>query len=290
VKPPPFRYRRVESLEDAYAQLAEGGEETKVLAGGQSLVPLLNFRLVRPTQLLDIGRLTALETFARDNDLLTVGALVRHHAVERALGAEVFRGYDVIPRAARLVGHYPIRVRGTFGGSVAHADPAAEWPMIVRLFDATIVVGSRRGERRIDAADFFIGFFTTALEPDELVLRIELVSPSAASTVQEFSRRAGDFAVVAAGVAIDADGDRRCERVRIALAGVDSIPVRATEAESALIGESLSDAAIAEAAAIAAQHVDPASDVHGSGDYRRHLVSALVTRALVGARNRSPKD
>jgi carbon-monoxide dehydrogenase medium subunit len=278
VKPAPFAYHRVHDLEEAVARLAELGEDAKVLAGGQSLVPMMNFRIVRPAALVDINRVPGLDHVERDGDTLRVGALTRHVEIER-LDGETARGYEILARAARWVGHFPIRAQGTFGGSIAHADPAAEWCMLAVAFDAEIVISGPAGPRIVAAADFFLGFMSTALEPEELVTEVRFPRPWARAAIQEFARRHGDFAVVAVVAAVEADNDR-CSEARIVLGGVDELPVRAREAERVLVGGELCESAFAEAAAAAAAEIDPVGDIHGSAQYRRRLAEVLVRRTL----------
>jgi carbon-monoxide dehydrogenase medium subunit len=282
VKPAAFDYHRVDRVEDALERLVEVGEDAKVLAGGQSLVPMMNFRLVRPPALVDITRIPDLQYVARDGDTLRIGALALHHDIETLTDPEVVRGYELLPRAARWVGHYPIRTRGTFGGSIAHADPAAEWCMLAVLLDATIVVARPGGEREVPAAEFFLGFFTTALEPGELLVEVRFPRPRPHAALQEFARRHGDFAIVAAAVALDVDGDQ-ISGARIVVGGVDEVPLRVEEAERALEGAAPGGEAFAEAGRAAADAVDPAGDVHGSAGYRRDLTDVLVRRALAEA-------
>ena len=282
MKPAAFDYHRVDRVEDAVARLAELGEDAKVLAGGQSLVPMMNFRLVRPPALVDITRIPDLRYIGRDGDALRIGALALHHEIETLTDLEIVRGYELLPRAARWVGHYPIRTRGTFGGSVAHADPSAEWCMLAVLLDATIVVTGPAGEREIPAAEFFLGFFTTALEPGELLVEVRFPRPRPHAALQEFARRHGDFAIVAAAVAVDVDGDRMAN-ARIVVGGVDEVPLRIEEAERLLDGAAPGGEAFAEAGRVAAAAVDPSADVHGSAEYRRELTAVLVRRALAEA-------
>jgi carbon-monoxide dehydrogenase medium subunit len=282
VKPASFEYHRVDRIEDALERLAELGEDAKVLAGGQSLVPMMNFRLVRPPALVDVTRIPDLRYVMREDDRLRIGALTVHREIEQLRDAELVAGYELLPRAARWIGHYPIRTRGTFGGSVAHADPSAEWCMLAVLLDATIVVTGPGGEREIPAADFFLGFFTTALEPGELLVELRFPRPRPHSALQEFARRLGDFAIVAAAVAVDIDGDRLAD-ARVVVGGVDEVPLRVDAAEQALNGATADMAAFTEAGRAAAAAVEPSSDVHGSAEYRKELTAVLVRRALAEA-------
>ena len=282
MKPAAFDYHRVERVEDALERLAELGEDAKVLAGGQSLVAMMNFRLVRPRALVDITRIPDLDYIARDGEALRIGALTTHREIELLRDPEVVAGYEVLPNAAKWVGHYPIRTRGTFGGSIAHADPSAEWCMLALALDATIVATGPDGEREIPAQDFFLGFFTTALEPGELLTEIRFPRPRPHAALHEFARRHGDFAIVAVAVAVDVDGDRMTE-ARVVVGGVDEVPLRVEAAEQALEGAAPGGEAFAEAGRAAAGAVDPSSDVHGSAQYRKDLTDVLVRRALAEA-------
>jgi carbon-monoxide dehydrogenase medium subunit len=282
VKPASFDYHRVDRTEDALERLAELGEDAKVLAGGQSLVPMMNFRLVRPPALVDITRIPDLRYVARDGDALRIGALTVHREIETLRDPDVVAGYELLPRAARWVGHYPIRTRGTFGGSIAHADPSAEWCLLAVLLDAAIVVRGRDGEREIPAGDFFLGFLAGALEPGELLVEVRFPRPRRHAALHEFARRHGDFAIVAVAVAVDVDGDRLRD-ARVVVGGVDEVPLRVEAAEQALEGAAPGAEAFGEAGRAAAAAVDPSSDVHGTAQYRRDLTDVLVRRALAEA-------
>lgn len=276
MKPASFEYHRATGIDEALALIARLGEDAKFIAGGQSLVALMNFRLARPSALVDISRLSELDYLAGDAGGLRIGALTRHRTVETATGLD---GYGVLSAAARWIGHYPIRTIGTFGGSIAHADPTAEWCILATLLDAELVARGPDGERVIPAAEFFLGFLTTALAPDELLVEIRFPQPAPRSALTEFARRQGDFAIVAAAIAVETDG-RLCTAARVALGGVDATPVRVADAEKVLVGSELTDDTLAEAGAVAAAAIEPGSDVHASADYRRHLTSVLVRRAL----------
>ncbi len=283
MKPATFEYHRVGTVGEAVERLGELGEDAKLLAGGQSLVPMMNFRLARPPALVDISRVAELRYLTREGDTLRIGALTSHLAIERMDAPELLDGFSFLKEAAHWVGHYPIRTRGTFGGSVAHADPAAEWCLLAVLLDAEIVARGPGGERTIAAADFLLGFLTNALDPDEVLVEVRFPRPASRAALHEYARRRGDFAIVAAAVAVDVEEDT-CRSARIVIGGVDDVPVRIGEAEAALAGSRLEAEAIEEAAQAAARAVDPASDIHGSAEYRRHLTAVLVTRALGEAR------
>jgi len=282
VKPAAFRYQRAYEVEDAIEQLTQLGDDAKLLAGGQSLVPMMNFRLVRPSALVDITGIPDLRYIEPDAEGLKIGALTPHRWVEEMEDPDLLEGFSVLKRAARWVGHYPIRTLGTFGGSIAHADPSAEWCMLAALLDAEIVAAGPGGERVIHASGFFHGFFVTALEPDEMIVGVRFPRPAPHAAVQEFARRAGDFGIVAAAVAVEVS-DGRCSSARIVLGGVADVPLRIPEAERMLEGADTSREAFEEAGQAAAREIDPPSDVHGSADYRRDLSAVLIRRALTEA-------
>lgn len=282
MKPAAFEFRRASTVEEAVGQLKELGDDAKLLAGGQSLVPMMNFRLVRPSALVDVNSIADLQYIEADGDGLRVGALTPHRWVELMEDPEVLEGFGVLKRAARWVGHYPIRTRGTFGGSIAHADPSAEWCMLAVLLDAEIVAVGPEGERIIPASEFFYGFFMTALEPDEMVLEVRFPEAAPHAAIQEFARRAGDFAIVSAAVSVDVSG-QKSRSASIVLGGVADVPLRVEEAEKVLEGAEIGPEAFEEAGRQAARVIDPASDIHGSAEYRRDLAAVLVKRALTEA-------
>jgi aerobic carbon-monoxide dehydrogenase medium subunit len=282
VKPAAFKYQRANTVDDAIEQLTELGDDAKLLAGGQSLVPMMNFRLVRPSALVDITGIADLRYIESHGEGLKIGALTPHRWVEAMEDPEVLEGFSVLKRAARWVGHYPIRTLGTFGGSIAHADPSAEWCMLATLLDAEIVAVGAEGERVIPASEFFHGFFMTALEADEMVVEVRFPRPAPHAALHEFARRAGDFGIVAAAVALDVR-DGECRSARIVLGGVADVPLRIPEAERVLEGTDVGREAFVEAGQAAAKVIDPPSDVHGSSDYRRDLSAALIRRALTEA-------
>ena len=276
MKPAPFTYHRADSVAQAVAMLAELGDEAKILAGGLSLVPMMNFRLARPSALVDVSRIGELSYIRAGADGLRIGALTTHRAVEMS----VLPGFGVLPRAARWIGHYPIRARGTFGGSVAHADPASEWCLLAVLLDARMVVAGPSGERTIGAGDFFEGFYTTALEPDEMITEIWFPDPAPAAALTEFAVRQGDFAIVSAGVRLDlADGV--CRGGRVVLGGVGPLPVIADTGP--LAGQPVTQATWEAMGEHAAAQIDPPADTHGDAAYRRRLAATLVSRALAEA-------
>lgn len=281
MKPAAFEYHAPRTLEEALGLLAEHQDEAKVLAGGQSLVPAMNFRLARPAVLVDIAHVPDLDLIDEaDPGSVTIGARVRHLDLEHNTIAGPLG--SLIASTGRWVGHYPIRVRGTFGGSLAHADPAAEWCALACALDAEIHCRSATSGRTVGAGDFFEQMaFTTCLEPDELLVGVQLpwLDDSWGVGMAEFARRWGDFAIVLAVAAVERDGDSIAS-ARIALGGVAGGPVRATDAEALMTGRPATVETAAAAAAAAAEEVDPTGDIHGSADYRRDLVRTMVTRAL----------
>jgi carbon-monoxide dehydrogenase medium subunit len=286
VKPPLFEYHRAASTDEVVALLAEHADEAKVLAGGQSLVPLLSLRLARPAHLIDINRVADLATIGNGKGL-AVGALVRHRAIERS---DVVRTANpLLAHAVRFIGHSAIRNRGTVGGSIAHADPAAELPAVLLALDGEIDARSARGTRTIAASALFEGFLTTSLEPDELLTAIRMPAwPTGTGwSIQEFSRRSGDFAIVGVVATVRLDGNGNIADARLAFSGVDQVPVRATAAESVLAGATPSDDLWKSAAQAAAAPLEPGGDIHGSAAYRKQLAAVLAERALKEAHDRA---
>jgi aerobic carbon-monoxide dehydrogenase medium subunit len=286
MKLPPFAYHAAASVDEVLALLAEHGDDAKVLAGGQSLVPLLALRLARPEVLVDITRVPDLATMA-DGDGLRIGATVRHRAVERS--ATAARANPLLAAAVPFIGHRAIRSRGTIGGSVAHGDPAAELPAVLVALDGEVEVAGPRGGRRVPAAQFYSGFLTTVLGADELLTAVHLPAwPTGAGwSFQEFSRRSGDFAVAGVAAVVQLDAAGAIAGARVALSGVGQTPVRADIAEAALVGQQPTPEVWAAAGAAATAGLDPPSDLHGTGAYRRHLTGVLVRRALHEAHQRA---
>jgi carbon-monoxide dehydrogenase medium subunit len=286
MKPARFDYVRAETVAHAGEILAAAGGDGKVLAGGQSLMPMINFRLVKPTVLVDINHIAGLDEIARDGGRLTLGALVRHRmtAQDPLVKAHV----PVLHHAMKHVAHLTVRNRGTFCGSVCHADPAAEMPMMTLLLDGLIHVASARGTRTIAARDFFVGSLVTALEPDELVTAIEIdaLPPAAGWGFEEFARRHGDYALASVAVILERrDGHAR--NVRVATMGVGEMPARMDTVEAVLEGSAMDGRALDGAVELLRAAVSPNSDLNASADYRRHLVGALARRALADAWSRA---
>jgi carbon-monoxide dehydrogenase medium subunit len=283
MKPPRFDYHAPATVEEAVSLLARYGGEAKVLAGGQSLMPLLNFRLSRPAALVDLNRVSALAYIKEVDGHVRLGAMTRQRSIE--FSAVVRQRLPLLAEATRWVGHLPIRTRGTIGGSLAHADPAAEYPAVLTALEGEIVARGPRGERVVKAQDLFRTYLTTTLGEDEVLTEVRLpaMPAGAGHAFEEFSRRHGDFAIVGMAAVVVVEGGR-CRRARLATAGAGPVPLRLRAAEEILESEGLTDAAIDAAAARAADLVTPDSDIHASADYRRHLAGVLTGRALRRAR------
>jgi aerobic carbon-monoxide dehydrogenase medium subunit len=278
VIPPSFTYARATSVDEALALAAEHGEDAKYLAGGQSLLPLMKLRFAAPTVLIDLGRVTELSYVRDEGTYVAVGALTRHHDV--ANSGLLLTDIPLLAHTAEAVGDPQIRHRGTIGGSVAHADAAADLPAALLALDATFVVRGESGARSVPAAEFFKGIFETALEPGELLTEIQVPKPAspAAWSFQKFNKRAIDFAMV--GVAVQGAGP---QSTAVALINMGSTPLRAAAVESALAR----GASVADAAALAAEGTNAGSDIHASKAYREHLARVLVRRALEEASSRA---
>jgi CO/xanthine dehydrogenase FAD-binding subunit len=289
MKPPAFEYVAARTVDEAVAQLNKHGDGAKILAGGQSLTPMLNFRLVHPEILVDINRIPGLDKITPQNGGFRIGALTRHRAIE--MSTAIAEKLPVLIAAARQVGHLAIRNRGTFGGSLAHADPAAEWPMVVLALDGTITTKSAKGGRTIKAKDFFVSYLQSAVEDGEIVTEVTLpgLPPKTGWGFEELCRRPGDFAIAAVCALVTLDGGK-VKEARISMGGVGPTALRAPEAEALLKGQTISDDVVLKRAAEkAAQASDPSNDVHASADFRRHLVEVLTRRAIQAAAQRAGK-
>jgi carbon-monoxide dehydrogenase medium subunit len=285
MKPAAFTYHRARDVPGAVGLLAELGDDAKLIAGGQSLVAMMNYRLARPAHLVDIGRIDGLGHLRRDRDALRIGALTTHHAVEVAADA-LLGGFTLLRDAMAWVGHLPIRTRGTVGGSLAHADATAEWCLLAILLDAEIVSRGPRGVRTIAAGEFFHGFYSTALGYDEMIVEVVFPRPAPHSALVEYADRRGDFAIVSAAVDLDLDG-QAIRGGRIALGGVAPVPVRVPGAEAVLAGGGpAAPELFRRCAAAAAAAIDPPGDASGSADYRRALTRTLVEDACAKAVSR----
>jgi carbon-monoxide dehydrogenase medium subunit len=278
LKPPSFDYAAPTTLDEAIGLLAEHADaEARPLAGGQSLIPMMNFRLAKPGYLVDLRRVAGLTGIRREGDTLVIGAMTRMAEVERS--PEVAVAAPLAAEAIGLVAHVPVRNSGTVGGSLAHADPAAELPTVVLALDGELVAAGPGGSRTIAAADFFTGPYSTALEPDEILTELRLPVWPGGHAFTEFSRTHANFAVVAVAALVDADGDR-VRRASVALAGMGPTPLRAPSAEQALQGTSGDAAAIRAAAAAAVADLSPVGDLHASAETRLAVAQAYLRRGL----------
>lgn len=277
MKPAPFAYVAPNSVDEALALVRRHEEDGKLLAGGQSLVPLLNMRLARPSVLIDLNRLRALD-YIRNGKEVRIGAMTRQRTVE--LSPVVRQKLPLLAEAIRYVGHPQIRNRGTVGGSIAHADPSAELPAVLAALEGSVVLRSERGTRTVPASAFFVTYLTTALRPDELLTEVRLPAHEHAGTAfLEVARRHGDFALVGVAAVVELDGDR-ARQIRLAFTGVGPIPVRLREAEAEATGARLSEKVYAAVARMATDQLDPEGDIHASAEYRKRVAGVLADRAL----------
>ena len=279
MKPAPFEYHAPTTLDGAVQLLAQLGDEAKVLAGGQSLVPMLNMRLTRFDALVDIGRIEELRRIERTNGTVTLGATVAQCVVER--DATIAAGVPLLAKATPLIGHFQIRSRGTVGGSIAHADPAAEYPAVALALDAELEVAGPAGRRTIPAAEFFLGTWMTTIGADEILVAARFPVWGAASgfAVEEVARRHGDFAIAGAAVGVTV-ADGQVARAAIGLFGMGHTPLRASAAESALTGAAASGLDAAEIGRLAVEGLEPPDDLHASSGLRLRVGAATVSRAL----------
>ncbi len=285
MKPAPFQYERPETIEGVLAVLNQYGEESRILAGGQSLIAMMNTRVLQPRVVIDINRVPALDTLAVEDDILVIGALVRHSEVA---GSPLVREANpLIAEAYPHLAHRPIRNRGTLAGNLAHADPASEMPAVMVVSEATMTLRNHDNVRTLHAEDFFLGPFETAARPDELLTEIRVpVAPAGQGWgFREFSPRKGDFALASIATVM-AVVDGKIDSVRLACAGVGPCARRIADAEGSLIGATPGEEAFAEAAATALAAIDPQEDFHADAAFRRDLVGTLVRRALADAHGR----
>jgi len=286
VKPAPFEYIRPGSLPEALEALGKHASAGKILAGGQSLVPMMNLRLVKPAVLIDINRVPGLADVRVDGSELVIGALARHSAL---LSSElVAKHCPLMAEAYRWVAHGPIRNRGTLGGNISHADPASEMPAVLTACDAKIGVRSAKGSRAVAATEFFTGALTTALEDGEMVteIRIPIAKSGQGASWQETANRVGDFSLAGVAALVSVSGGK-CKQASVAVAGMDRPGVRLPVVEKQLAGSALDDAAISAAARTAKEVVRPSGSYHADETYKRELVEVLTARALAAARERA---
>lgn len=290
MKPAKFAYHAPTGLPEALdllATLAEDDADVRVLAGGQSILPMLNLRLAQPEHVVDINGITELTDVEARNGHVAVGALVRQRAAERH--ELIASACPLLAEALPFIGHLQIRNRGTIGGSVAHADPAAEIPTVALALGAEITLSSARGTRDVPAAEFFRGYLETAVEPGELLTAVRFPRPSGrtGTAFAEVSRRHGDFALVGVAASVELGADDAVADARLAFLGVGATPVRADAAEAALRGRPLDADAAGAAATAVAEQLDPRGDLHASADYRRHVAGELTRRVLATAADRA---
>ena len=282
MKLPPVDYEAPKTVSEAVELLAEHLDQASVLAGGQSLIPLLALRLARPAVLIDINGIAGLSGVSAAGGWVAIGAMTREYAAEES--GTVAGAVPLLAAALPMNGHEAIRSRGTIGGSLAHADPAAELPAVARALDAEFVVRSRSGERVIPAAEWFEGYLTTSRRPGELLVEVRFPAAGLGTGIsfQEVARRHGDFAIVGLAASLTLSGGAISD-ARLAFAGISDVPVRAAGAEDLLVGERPSDRLFDEAARRATGDIDPPADLHGSSDYRKKVAAALVRRGLRAA-------
>ena len=290
VKPARFEYFDPRGVDEALELLGRHGDGAKLLAGGQSLVPLMNMRLARPTHLIDLNRIASLAYITEAAGGVRIGAMTRQATAE---ASDLIRGrYPLLADALALLGHPVIRNRGTVGGSLAHADPAAELPAVVLALDARLVLAGPRGRRTVPARDFFVGYLQTVAASDEILAEIALPAPPArtGSSFLEVARRHGDFALVAVAAVLTLDADGRCASARLAFGGVAPTPARVERAEAVLVGQRPAPELFAAAAREVGAALRPESDLHASADYRREVGLALTRRALGLAPERASRS
>jgi CO/xanthine dehydrogenase FAD-binding subunit len=288
MKPPRFEYAAPTTVAEAVLLLQEHESEAKILAGGQSLMPLLNMRLTRPGLLIDLGKVAELKYIRESDGGLAIGAMTTKRTVEDS--AMVKSRYPLLHAATLLIGHAQIRNRGTVGGSLAHADPAAEYPALAVAVDAQLRAVGPKGERTMAAAEFYVSYLTTALEPTEILteVRVPALAKDTGWSCAEVARRHGDFAMTGAVVTVRLGSDGRCAQSRIVLFGVGPTPLRALAAEQVVIGQKPSEKLFAQAGQRVSEAIEePLSDVHASAEYRRYLAQVLTRRALAEAAARA---
>ncbi len=285
MKPAPFQYVAPRSIAETIALLKAHGPEAKLLAGGQSLVPLMHMRLVRPSLIVDLNRVEELDSLSEQDGTVVIGAMVRQRTAE--VSPLVRTRLPLLAEALTFVGHPQIRNRGTVGGSIAHADPSGELPAVVAILEATIQVRGPQGRRRLDPAEFFQSYLTTALAPDELLEAIEVPVHDHWGTVfLEVARRHGDYALVGAAALVSLLGDR-CREARLCFTGVGPAPVRIADAEAILAGRRITAKLLAEVVHVVTDRLDPETDIHASAAYRKEVAGVLAARALRAAMDRA---
>jgi carbon-monoxide dehydrogenase medium subunit/2-furoyl-CoA dehydrogenase FAD binding subunit len=285
MKPSSFEYLTPKTVKETIGLLEQYGDEIKVLAGGQSLVPMLNFRVARPKFLVDINGIRELEYIREERGELVIGALTREWAVEKS--PLVREKCPILPKAISYIGHLPIRTRGTIGGSLVHADPSAELPIMACALEAKMKIVGPAGERVLRAEEFFMTYLTSAMEAAEILVevRIPVFAAQTGWSFMELSRRHGDFAIVAVASMLTMGEKGVCQKAKIALGGVAPTPIRARAAEDLLTGKAITEALMAEAGIKAAEATDPESDYHASAEYRKDMARVYTVRSLKEAWN-----
>jgi len=287
--PGPFDYLVPQTIDEAIAALAQHGDDAKILAGGQSLIPAMRFRLASPTMLIDINRLSMLEYVRQENGHLAIGALTREHELETS--ADLARSYPLLFDAAHVIADPLVRNRATVGGNIAHADPANDHPAVMLAYNAQVVARGPSGDRVIPIDELFVGLFETSLAHDELLTEIRIPKPAAGSggAYLKIERKVGDYAVAAVAVQLTMEGNR-VSAARVALTNVSSVPMRSSGAERALIGQELNDEVLEAAGRAAAEECDPSNDLRGTAEYKRDLTRVLTKRAVRKAAERAASN
>jgi carbon-monoxide dehydrogenase medium subunit len=287
VNPASFAYHRAGSVEEAIKLLQEHADDGKLIAGGHSLLPMMKLRLAQPAHLIDLGGIGDLRGIRRDGDTIRIGALTNHHAV--ATDETIRRDAPLLAEAAGVIGDRQVRNRGTIGGALAHADPAADFPAAILALDATLVAYGPDGERTIPAADFFVGLLTTALDPAEVLteIRVPVLPARTGASYQKLANQASGYATVGVAAVVTLGSDGACHDARIGITGAGTNAIRATAVEDALRGQRLDDATIRDAAELAGEGLDLLADLHASADYRLQVTRGLTRRAVTTAAERA---
>ena len=286
MKPFSFEYFKPNNIDEAISLLNGYGEDAVILAGGQSLIPLMNLRLARPKYIIDINKIAELSYIKDTNGGLSIGALTRHREIEKS---DIIKSkYPILSKTVSLIGNPQIRNWGTIGGSISHADPAGELPTLLLALNGKVKVVGNQGEREIDGNDLFLGYLTTSMEKTEILREVYIpeISPKMGWEFVELTKRSHDFAIVSVAVLMSIDNAGKCNDVRISLGGVGSMPVRAKGAEEFLLDKAINDDSINEAANIASEEAEPESDIHASAKYRKEMVKVFVNRGLISALDR----
>ncbi|MDO8785743.1 MAG: xanthine dehydrogenase family protein subunit M [Syntrophales bacterium] len=286
MKPFSFEYFKPNNIDEAISLLNGYGEDAVILAGGQSLIPLMNLRLARPKYIIDINKIAELSYIKDTNGGLSIGALTRHREIEKS---DIIKSkYPILSKTVSLIGNPQIRNWGTIGGSISHADPGGELPTLLLALNGKVKVVGNQGEREIDGDDLFLGYLTTSIEKTEILREVYIpeISPKMGWEFVELTKRSHDFAIVSVAVLMSIDNAGKCNDVRISLGGVGSMPVRAKGAEEFLMDKAINDDSINEAANIASEEAEPESDIHASAEYRKEMVKVFVNRGLISALDR----